>query len=142
MYALDDLNGINYCFKYFTAPANKEISFECPAIINPGCLFDFYCLSIYRNGENIYNMVVEVPRWSNAKLEISLSEPMNPIKQDVKKGKLRFVANCFPHKGYIWNYGALPQTWEDPTHMDPDTQANGDSDPVDICDIGREEGWL
>merc|ERR1712001_755918 len=28
--------------------------------------------------------------------------------------------------------------WEDPTHMDPDTQANGDSDPVDICDIGSK----
>ena len=81
-------------------------------------------------------MVVEVPRWSNAKMEISLKEKMNPIKQDIKKGKLRFVANCFPHKGYIWNYGALPQTWEDPTHTDPDTQAKGDSDPVDICDIG------
>jgi len=89
-----------------------------------------------RAADNVYNMVVEVPRWSNAKLEISLKEPMNPIKQDMKKGKLRFVANCFPHKGYIWNYGALPQTWEDPTHMDPDTQANGDCDPVDICDIG------
>lgn len=34
---------------------------------------------------------------------------MNPIVQDTKKGKLRFVRNCFPHKGYIWNYGALPQ---------------------------------
>lgn len=33
----------------------------------------------------------------------------NPIKQDVKKGKLRFVRNCFPHKGYLWNYGAFPQ---------------------------------
>ena len=86
--------------------------------------------------DNVYNMVVEVPRWSNAKLEISLKEPMNPIKQDFKKGKLRFVVNCFPHRGYIWNYGALPQTWEDPSHMDPHTQANGDSDPVDICDIG------
>ena len=20
-----------------------------------------------------------------------------------------FVANCFPHHGYIWNYGAIPQ---------------------------------
>ena len=83
-------------------------------------------------------MVVEVSRWTNAKLEISLKEKMNPIKQDVKKGKLRFVANCFPHKGYIWNYGALPQTWEDPTHTDPDTQAGGDSDPVDVCDIGTK----
>lgn len=27
----------------------------------------------------------------------------------MKKGKLRFVANVFPHKGYIWNYGAIPQ---------------------------------
>lgn len=34
---------------------------------------------------------------------------MNPIVQDTKKGKLRFVRNCFPHKGYIWNYGAFPQ---------------------------------
>lgn len=34
---------------------------------------------------------------------------MNPIIQDTKKGKLRFVRNCFPHKGYIWNYGAFPQ---------------------------------
>lgn len=34
---------------------------------------------------------------------------MNPIIQDTKKGKLRYVRNCFPHKGYIWNYGAFPQ---------------------------------
>lgn len=27
----------------------------------------------------------------------------------MKKGNLRFVANIFPHKGYIWNYGAIPQ---------------------------------
>ena len=38
---------------------------------------------------------------------------MNPIKQDVKKGKLRFVRNCFPHHGYIWNYGAFPQVIND-----------------------------
>ncbi|XP_060004528.1 inorganic pyrophosphatase 2, mitochondrial isoform X5 [Lagenorhynchus albirostris] len=59
--------------------------------------------------ENLFNMVVEVPRWTNAKMEIATEEPLNPIKQDVKDGKLRYVANIFPHKGYIWNYGALPQ---------------------------------
>jgi hypothetical protein len=48
-------------------------------------------------------MVVEVPRWTNAKMEISKSEALNPILQDTKKGKLRFVRNCFPHHGYIWN---------------------------------------
>lgn len=41
--------------------------------------------------------------------QIATKDLLNPIKQDVKKGKLRFVANIFPHKGYIWNYGAIPQ---------------------------------
>lgn len=59
--------------------------------------------------KTILNFLVEVPRWTNAKQEISKEEPFNPIKQDTKKGKLRFVRNCFPHHGYIWNYGAFPQ---------------------------------
>lgn len=75
-------------------------------------------------------MVVEIPRWTNAKVEvwkyghhymqkqysyldfftqIATGEKYNPLKQDIKKGKPRFVRNCFPFKGYIWNYGALPQ---------------------------------
>ena len=41
--------------------------------------------------------------------QISKEETLNPIKQDIKKGKLRYVRNCFPHKGYLWNYGAFPQ---------------------------------
>lgn len=82
-------------------------------------------------------MVVEVPRWTNAKMEISREEPLNPILQDVKKGALRYVANVFPHRGYIWNYGALPQTWENPRHVDASTQARGDNDPVDVLEIGQ-----
>ncbi|KAF9422884.1 Inorganic pyrophosphatase [Podila epigama] len=73
----------------------------------------FHDIPLYANeAKTVFNMVVEIPRWSNAKLEISKDEPFNPIKQDVKKGKLRFVRNCFPHHGYIWNYGALPQIGE------------------------------
>lgn len=81
-------------------------------------------------------MVVEIPRWSNAKMEIATKEKMNPIKQDVKNGQLRFVKNPFPHKGYIWNYGAIPQTWEDPLHVDEKTGCKGDNDPVDVVEIG------
>uniref|UniRef100_A0A8C5GI14 inorganic diphosphatase n=1 Tax=Gouania willdenowi TaxID=441366 RepID=A0A8C5GI14_GOUWI len=91
-----------------------------------------------KDNEVYYNMVVEVSRWSNAKMEIATKEPLNPIKQDLKKGKLRYVANIFPHKGYIWNYGALPQTWEDPNHKDKDTKCCGDNDPIDVCDIGSQ----
>jgi len=89
------------------------------------------------NGTNEFNMVVEVPRWTNAKMEISKSHPLNPIMQDVKKGKVRFVGNVFPHKGYIWNYGALPQTWEDPSFEHPGTKATGDNDPIDVCEISN-----
>ncbi|ODN00774.1 Inorganic pyrophosphatase [Orchesella cincta] len=87
-------------------------------------------------GTNIFNMVVEVPRWTNAKMEIATKEPLNPIKQDIKKGQLRYVANCFPHHGYIWNYGALPQTWENPNYTDESTNCKGDNDPIDVCEIG------
>jgi len=91
--------------------------------------------------KTILNMVVEIPRWTNAKQEISKEDPLNPIKQDTKKGKLRFVRNCFPHHGYIWNYGAFPQTWEDPTATHPDTKAKGDNDPLDVCEIGEQVGY-
>ncbi|XP_029464902.1 inorganic pyrophosphatase isoform X2 [Rhinatrema bivittatum] len=99
----------------------------------------FHDIPLYADEEkNVFNMVVEVPRWTNAKMEINTKDPLNPIRQDVKKGKLRFVANVFPHKGYIWNYGALPQTWEDPAHIDPNTGFGGDNDPIDVCEIGSK----
>uniref|UniRef100_A0A0R3RFV8 inorganic diphosphatase n=1 Tax=Elaeophora elaphi TaxID=1147741 RepID=A0A0R3RFV8_9BILA len=88
--------------------------------------------------KKIYNMVIEIPRWTNAKMEISTKESMTPIKQDVKNGEPRFVDNFFPFKGYIWNYGALPQTWEDPKHQDPSTGAYGDNDPIDVIEIGSK----
>jgi inorganic pyrophosphatase len=59
-------------------------------------------------------MVVEIPRWANAKQEISKDQDYNPIKQDIKKGKLRFVRNCFPHHGYPFTYGAIPQVASPP----------------------------
>jgi inorganic pyrophosphatase len=97
----------------------------------------FHDIPCYVEGKDkVYNMVVEVPRWTNAKMEIATKEKMNPIKQDVKKGNLRYVANVYPQKGYPWNYGAIPQTWENPKHVDKDTNEGGDNDPIDVCEIG------
>ena len=97
----------------------------------------FHDIPLYANKEKTaLNMIVEVPRWSNAKMEISKSDRLNPIKQDLKKGRLRYVHNCFPHHGYIFNYGALPQTWEDPKYRDESTGCLGDNDPLDVCEIG------
>ncbi|EDO34593.1 predicted protein [Nematostella vectensis] len=97
----------------------------------------FHDIPLFANSEKtILNMIVEIPRWTNAKMEICTKEALNPIKQDVKKGKVRFVNHCFPYHGYIWNYGALPQTWEDPGHTDAATGCKGDNDPIDACEIG------
>ncbi|XP_018495942.1 inorganic pyrophosphatase [Galendromus occidentalis] len=101
-------------------------------------LSPFHDIPLFADSDKkIYNMVVEVPRWSNAKMEIATGEPLNPIKQDTKNNKLRFVKNPFPHHGYIWNYGAIPQTWEDPGKVDHNTNCKGDNDPIDVCEIGH-----
>jgi len=92
--------------------------------------------------KGIARMVVEIPRGTNPKLEMHTGGPMNPIKQDIKKGRLRFVRNCFPHHGYIWNYGAFPQTWEDPSQTHAETKAKGDNDPLDVCEIGEQVGYV
>lgn len=90
-----------------------------------------------RAGEYI-NCVNEIPRFEHAKFEISKEASFNPICQDIKKEKVRFVKNVFPSFGYPFNYGALPQTWEDPTVDDSECKAMGDNDPVDIIEIGSK----
>jgi len=108
------------------------------AVVSP-----FHDIPLHADVPNgIFNMIVEVPRWTNAKMEISKEESFNPIKQDIKKGRLRYVRNCFPHHGYIWNYGAFPQTWEDPSQSHAETKAKGDNDPLDVCEIGEQVGYV
>ena len=99
----------------------------------------FHDIPLYHDKENgILNAIIETPRWTNAKLEISKKEKLNPIMHDVKNNKLRFVANIFPYHGYICNYGLLPQTWEDPFSIDKFTGCKGDNDPIDFCEIGTK----
>lgn len=91
----------------------------------------------YRKNENIH-CVNEIPRFENAKFEINKKEIMNPIMQDVKNESCRFVHNIFPFKGYPWNYGAIPQTWEDPKVKDEFVNEFGDNDPLDVIEIGTK----
>uniref|UniRef100_A0A4X2LM21 inorganic diphosphatase n=1 Tax=Vombatus ursinus TaxID=29139 RepID=A0A4X2LM21_VOMUR len=94
----------------------------------------FHDIPVY-TVKNVFHMVMEVTRWTKAKMEIITKDPLNPIKQNVKKGKLHYIANFFPHKGYIWNYGAIPQTWKNPGHNDQHTSCCGDNHPIDACKI-------
>ncbi|KAK9110813.1 hypothetical protein Sjap_018873 [Stephania japonica] len=84
-------------------------------------------------GDGVFNFVVEIPKESSAKMEVATDEPYTPIKQDTKKGKLRY----YPYN-INWNYGLLPQTWEDPSLANDEVEgAFGDNDPVDVVEIGE-----
>jgi len=85
-----------------------------------------------------YNMIVEIPRFSQAKFEMHREHLMNPIVQDHEDGHLRYVPNVFPWHGHVCNYGAFPQTWENPFHEDEWTGLKGDKDPIDVCEIGSK----
>lgn len=46
-------------------------------------------------------------------------DALNPIAQDLtSNGSLRHY-----HSNIQWNYGLLPQTWEDPDYLNPDVNA-------------------
>ncbi|XP_021284778.1 soluble inorganic pyrophosphatase 6, chloroplastic-like isoform X2 [Herrania umbratica] len=84
-------------------------------------------------GDGVFNFVVEIPKDTSAKMEVATDELYTPIKQDTKKGKLRY----YPYNIH-WNYGLLPQTWEDPSFSNPKVEgALGDNDPVDVVEIGE-----
>ncbi|KAJ7070577.1 inorganic diphosphatase [Mycena amicta] len=70
------------------------------------------------------NMVVECPRWTSAQMVLSTTEPFAPIRQATKGRRLAYVRSVFPHHGYLWNYGSLPQTWSEGA-------------PLHACEIGE-----
>ncbi|CAM9023869.1 unnamed protein product [Wickerhamomyces anomalus] len=78
-----------------------------------GSYFHDIPLSLNKEAKTV-NVVIEIPRWTNAKFEIS----------------------------YMHNYGAIPQTWDDPTITDKETGFKGDDDPIDVCEIGQRVAKL
>lgn len=92
-------------------------------------------IALYPKGSGPKDILVtyinEIPRGSRPKMETATKEEGNPIKQDIKKGQLRL----FTYGDIPFNYGALPQTWEDPAHVHKDTQCVGDNDPLDVVEV-------
>merc|ERR1712118_508513 len=90
-----------------------------------------------KNADGTVNFICEIPKETSAKMEVATDEPKNPIKQDTKKGKLRF----YPYN-INWNYGLIPQTWEDPGVENADLKVMGDNDPVDPGEIQKILEWF
>ncbi|KAI9365908.1 inorganic pyrophosphatase [Pilaira anomala] len=118
--------------------AENTLDFQIYYERNGQVISAFHDIPLFANRtQGLFNMIVEMPRWTNAKNEVNKKTPFNPIKQDILDGKPRFTPNIFPNKGYIWNYGAFPQTFEDPGFISPFTGAKGDNDPIDVLEIGE-----
>lgn len=80
----------------------------------------------------IFNYVNEIPRWTREKMEMIKEEKYNPIRQDLwKNGQPRY----FKYGPIPFNYGCIPQTWEDPEYKDKLTECYGDDDPIDVIEI-------
>eukprot|EP01132_Coremiostelium_polycephalum_P004515 gene4515-5630_t len=88
-----------------------------------------------KEGSKVYNFIVEIPKDTNAKMEVATKTMLNPIKQDIKKGQLRYIK----YGNLLFNYGCVPQTWEDPNHVDSLTGYKGDNDPVDIVEVSEKQ---
>lgn len=80
----------------------------------------------------LYNFVCEIPKWTRAKFEINTSHKFNPIIQDLENNKPRF----YNWGDVIFNYGAFPQTWENPNKKSSHTNKPGDNDPLDVVELG------
>ena len=82
-------------------------------------------------GSDSYTFVVEIPMGATAKMECMKEHWYNPIQQDSNKdGSTRYYTYGVP----FFNYGFLPQTWEDPSLMR--NGFGGDNDPLDVMEIG------
>ncbi|KAK9073983.1 hypothetical protein SSX86_006578 [Deinandra increscens subsp. villosa] len=150
---------VSLCFNNNTKLVSKKRGFACSALYRPHVeikeegqpeTLDYRVFFVDNSGKKVspwhdiplhvgdgaFNFIVEIPKESSAKMEVATDEIFTPIKQDTKKGKLRY----YPYN-INWNYGLLPQTWEDPSFANPEVDgAFGDNDPVDVVEIGESRG--
>jgi len=83
-------------------------------------------------GDVVINFVVEIPMYMTAKMEVQKTHPNNAITQDTNKdGSARYYTYGTP----FFNYGLIPQTWEDPSLLSEDGYG-GDNDPLDVMEVG------
>jgi 3'-phosphoadenosine 5'-phosphosulfate synthase len=85
--------------------------------------------------DTIINMVTEIPMFYTAKMEIYKDRPGNVIAQDTNKdGSPRYYKYGTP----FFNYGMIPQTWEDPD-VKSSLGYGGDCDPIDVIELGSAQ---
>jgi len=96
---------------------------------------DIPFLAVGNDETSLLSFVCEIPLGTRQKMEIHKSLKMNPMVQDkFKDGSPRY----YKYSPSIVNYGAIPQTWENPDFLDPDTGLGGDNDPIDVLQLNEK----
>jgi len=88
---------------------------------------------IYASQDKFVNFVTEIPMFYTAKMELSKELPNNPIIQDTNDDH---TPRFYTYGVTFFNYGFLPQTWEDPSTINPNSNTGGDNDPLDVIEVG------
>ncbi|RID73152.1 hypothetical protein BRARA_B00320 [Brassica rapa] len=78
------------CFNRRALALKSKRPFSCSAIYNPQVKVSPWHDIPLSLGDGVYNFIVEIPKESKAKMEVATDEASTPIKQDTKKGKLRY----------------------------------------------------
>ncbi|CCW61470.1 unnamed protein product [Phytomonas sp. EM1] len=97
-----------------------------------------YCSNRDRDhkSDHIFTYVNEIPRGSRAKMELIKEEAYNPIAQDTFNKAPGCPLRFFSYGNIPFNYGFIPQTWENPDVLDKETKCFGDGDPIDVVQLG------
>jgi inorganic pyrophosphatase len=103
-----------------------------------------YRLNFHRGGDQIspwheipvkdgelYNAVIEIPKYTRAEMKVTIREEHNPIAQVIEDGELRYY-----HGPIFWNYGFITQTWEDSSIFHCELNYRGNDDPLAVVEIG------
>lgn len=150
--ALDGVGGSLPAMELQSEGAHGTSSYRVRALAKSGTELSLWHDVPLFGADGCVHFVCEIPRNTRAKYEIATNEPGNPVKQDLvakrkqRRGSVMAGADAPPPggrtvrsyaKGDIYfNYGCLPRTWEDPTHVHSDAKCRGDNDPLDVCEIG------
>jgi inorganic pyrophosphatase len=125
---------------YADAPHDPRYTIYIRDLVSHNILSPFHGINLYpRNNDfSVVNMVVEIPKNTQLKMEIDTHQLYNPIVYDTiwtKDKKEKVIRKITYNGGYPAHYGAIPQTWENPMKPDHFTNILGDNDPVDCFDI-------
>lgn len=94
---------------------------------NKKCISPWHDIK-YKSGI-YYNFVCEIPKLTTKKIEMDKYSLDNPLIHDIKNNEYRYYSQPI-----YWNYGFIPQTWENPEYYIENY--GGDNDPLDFVEIG------